>query len=76
MTKDFPYSSRQRSYSRRAVFGRGVARWPVTAATPSRRRLFLGALALGEIHAELPPRLIRTGRQPAAPEVVEIWFAA
>ncbi|HJS87527.1 MAG TPA: hypothetical protein VJ779_18895 [Acetobacteraceae bacterium] len=32
---------------------------------------------LAEIHAQLPPHLVRTGRQPAdPPEVVEIWFPA
>jgi hypothetical protein len=37
----------------------------------------LVADTLAEIHAQLPPRLARAGRQPAdPPEVVEIWFAA
>jgi hypothetical protein len=32
---------------------------------------------LAEIHAQLPPHLVRTERQPAdPPEVAEIWFAA
>jgi hypothetical protein len=31
---------------------------------------------LAETHAQLPPRLVRTERQPAdPPEVVEIWFS-
>jgi hypothetical protein len=31
---------------------------------------------LAEIHAALPPNLVRKNRQPAhPPEVVEIWFA-
>jgi hypothetical protein len=31
---------------------------------------------LGELHAALPPGLMRSGRQPAdPPAVVEIWFA-
>jgi hypothetical protein len=30
---------------------------------------------LAEIHAVLPPHLVRTGRQPVdPPEVAEIWF--
>jgi hypothetical protein len=37
----------------------------------------LVADTLAEIHAQLPPRLVRAGRQPAdPPEVVEIWFPA
>ena len=40
---------------------------------PSPYLLIAGTLA--EIHAQLPPRLVRTKRQPAdPPEVVEIWF--
>jgi hypothetical protein len=36
----------------------------------------LMADSLGEIHAALPPGLVRTDRQPVnPPEVVEIWFA-
>jgi hypothetical protein len=32
---------------------------------------------LAEIHAQLPPHLVRTERQPAdPPEVAEIWFPA
>jgi hypothetical protein len=31
---------------------------------------------LAEIHAALPPNLVRSDRQPAnPPKVVEIWFA-
>ena len=42
---------------------------------PSPYPLIAGTLA--GIHAQLPPRLVRTERQPAdPPEVVEIWFAA
>ena len=37
--------------------------------------LLAGTLA--EIHAALPPHLMRSDRQPAdPPEVVEVWFAA
>jgi hypothetical protein len=37
----------------------------------------LVADTLAEIHAQLPPHLVRAGRQPAdPPEVVEIWFPA
>ncbi|MBV9117642.1 MAG: hypothetical protein JOY63_09800 [Acetobacteraceae bacterium] len=37
----------------------------------------LVADTLAEIHAQLPPHLVRTERQPVdPPEVVEIWFSA
>ena len=49
-----------------------VARLVTDAPTP----YVLVADTLGELHATLPPGLIRSGRQPAdPPEVVEIWFA-
>jgi hypothetical protein len=36
----------------------------------------LVADTLAEIHAALPPNLVRTDRQPVSPpEVIEIWFA-
>jgi hypothetical protein len=36
----------------------------------------LVADTLAQIHAALPPNLVRTDRQPVdPPEVVEIWFA-
>ena len=36
----------------------------------------LVADTLAEMHAQLPPYLVRMERQPAdPPEVVEIWFA-
>ena len=42
---------------------------------PSPYLLLAGTLA--EIHAALPPHLMRSDRQPAdPPEVVEVWFAA
>jgi hypothetical protein len=37
----------------------------------------LVADTLAEIHAQLPPHLVRAGRLPAdPPEVAEIWFPA
>jgi hypothetical protein len=37
----------------------------------------LQADSLAEIHAQLPPGLVRSERQPAEPpDLVEIWFAA
>jgi hypothetical protein len=37
----------------------------------------LRADSLAEIHAQLPPGLVRSERQPAEPpDLVEIWFAA
>jgi hypothetical protein len=36
----------------------------------------LGVVSDRQLHAALPPELIRSGRQPAdPPEAVEIWFA-
>ena len=49
-----------------------VARLVTEAPTP----YVLVADTLAEVHARLPPYLVRAGRQPAdPPEVVEIWFA-
>jgi len=49
-----------------------VARLVTDAPSP----YVLVADTLGEIHAALPPNLVRSNRQPAnPPEVVEIWFA-
>jgi hypothetical protein len=43
--------------------------------TPSPYVLLADTLA--EIHAQLPPHLVRAGRLPAdPPEVAEIWFPA
>jgi hypothetical protein len=51
---------------------RVVARLVTVSPTP----YVLVADTLGELHAALPPGLIRSERQPAdPPEVVEIWFA-
>jgi len=53
--------------------GRVVARLVTETPTP----YVLVADSLAEIHAQLPPRLVRSERQPAdPPEVVEIWFPA
>jgi hypothetical protein len=50
-----------------------VARLVTGAPTP----YVMIADALADIHAALPPNLVRTDRQPVdPPEVVEIWFAA
>jgi hypothetical protein len=53
--------------------GKFVARLVAsTTASP----YILVADTLAEIHAALPPGLVRFGRQPAdLPDVVEIWFA-
>jgi hypothetical protein len=52
--------------------GRMVAR--VVTDVPTSYVLISDTLA--GLHAQLPPGLVRTGRQPAEPaEVVEIWFA-
>jgi hypothetical protein len=52
---------------------RVVARLVMEAPSP----YLLVADTLAEIHAQLPPNLVRAGRQPAdPPEVVEIWFPA
>jgi len=52
---------------------RVVARLVMEAPSP----YVLVADTLAEIHAQLPPHLVRAGRQPAdPPEVVEIWFPA
>ena len=52
---------------------RVVARLVTEAPTP----YVLLADTLAEIHARLPPYLVRSERQPAdPPEVVEIWFPA
>ena len=51
--------------------GKFVARLVTDAPTP----YVLLADTLGELQAQLPPRLARSDRQPAdPPEVVEIWF--
>ena len=53
--------------------GRLVAR--LVTETPSPYVLVADTLA--ELHAQLPPGLARSERQPAdPPEVVEIWFPA
>jgi hypothetical protein len=52
--------------------GNFVAR--LVTALPSPYLLVADTLA--EIHAALPPNLVRTDRQPVSPpEVIEIWFA-
>jgi hypothetical protein len=51
--------------------GQFVARLATDALTP----YALLAETLGELHAQLPPDLERSDRQPAdPPEVLEIWF--
>jgi hypothetical protein len=52
--------------------GKVVARLVTDAPSP----YVLVADTLAEIHAALPPNLVRTDRQPVdPPEVIEIWFA-
>jgi hypothetical protein len=51
--------------------GQIVARLVTDALTP----YVLLADTLGQLHAHLPPGLVRSDRQPSdPPEVVEIWF--
>jgi hypothetical protein len=51
--------------------GRLMARLVTDGVTP----YVLLAETLGELHAQLPPGLQRSDRQPSdPPEIVEIWF--
>lgn len=50
--------------------GKVVARLVTNGSTP----YLLLADTLGEIHAALPPHLMRSDRQPA--DLPEVWFAA
>ncbi len=53
--------------------GRFIARLVTAVPTP----YVLQADTLAGIHAQLPPSLVRSDRQPAEPpDLVEIWFAA
>jgi hypothetical protein len=52
--------------------GKFVARLVTNLPSP----YLLVADTLAEIHAALPPNLVRKDRQPAnPPEVIEIWFS-
>jgi hypothetical protein len=52
--------------------GEFAARLVTDAPTP----YVLQAASLADLQAQLPPGLVRSGRQPAEPpDLVEIWFA-
>jgi hypothetical protein len=51
--------------------GKFVARLATSTASP----YVLVADTLAEIHAALPPDMVRSNRQPAdVPDIVEMWF--
>jgi hypothetical protein len=52
----------------------GVSRYEILASRHPGPYILLGH-TLAEVHANLPPNLVRSGRQPSdQPEVVEAWL--